>query len=134
MLVDKTGYRLAVCHYVELRHDLMGFFPAINPKTRRMIVASDRELMFRIWKTLPTCESKIGMFVCYVNYQKGVAFQWADEVWKQETSRPMQLVTRNQFAGLKRPPRFAWAPGLLSFRSYTPKEFAAAIVAARKVA
>ncbi len=113
-------YRINRIYLLELKHTLMGFFPAIfTDDPDEIIVCTSKELIEKVRDTLPPRESKINEMVALINTEKEIAFDLRhltdndfDIAGEKES---LSLLSKKRFAELtkdgKKP--FRWAPGLL---------------------
>ena len=112
----QPGYVLKTGYILQLKHGLMGFFPATVGDTKRIVVTTDAELIEEVWKTLPHRSSEIVSTNFYVNEDLGVGFPVLGSArYDNEESKPQTLVTRKEFEALTTndPFAFRWAPGLI---------------------
>jgi hypothetical protein len=125
------GFRLAVAHYAELEHGLMGFFPAIESESGKMVMTLDPELLKQVCATLTARRFKFGTQLVYVNLKTGVAYSIHDTDKKAlEESTPFQIFTKARFDELdKKKQPFKWAPGLVG-AGMTAEEFEDALKSA----
>jgi len=109
------GYSLERCHYLCLKHGLMGFFPAIVKSEDRMIISTDQILLLELWKLLSPRRSEMDSIIAYVNEGKGIIYEEAKEQERQERIKPIKMLTRSEFTSLldKEQEPFGWAPGLI---------------------
>lgn len=111
---DEPAYQIRPGYFAQLKHGLMGFFPAIfvdDPK--RIVVTFSRGLIAKVLETLPPREFLVGENLFYIVEKFGVAFANIED---KEQSVPYHYLTEDEFlqltADCKKP--FKWAPGLLS--------------------
>lgn len=112
----RTGY------YLELKHGLMGTFPALMRRNKRVVVCLTEGLMHQVASRLPARDNTIGSALFLVNEKAKVAFSLSglpslpDDATRREAC---YLLTNKEFEALvsrcKRSP-FIWAPGLISSR------------------
>jgi hypothetical protein len=109
------GFFLKVCHFLRIKHDLMGTFPAILKDTKIMVVTADKDSIIRIWKSLEPRRSEIVVEVFMVNEKLGVAYVMASDKFDQIQSRPLKLFSREEIEGsfTNDLQPFEWAPGLI---------------------
>lgn len=132
---DRTGWTSRACYALEIKHGLMGFFPAIVRETKIMVVVPDKELIFRVWKSLDPRDSKIISRECMVNESGTVAYsmQLGSDFDKIQ-SRPLKLFKASEIEELfaKDATPFAWAPGLFFDTEIGKEEFGVLVNRARK--
>jgi len=128
---NHNGFRLAVGHFAELDHGLMGNFPAIESESKEMIITTDFELLKQICATLSPRRFKFGTQLIYVNPETGIAYSMlgTDEE-ALERATPFQTLTQVRFQELSQKEKpFKWAPGLVG-NDMTPEEFVETLQAA----
>jgi len=118
-LVEKEnhdGFRLAVGHFAELDHSLMGNFPAIESKSKEMVMTTDLDLLKKVCETLPPRRFKFGTQLIYVNPETGIAYSiLGTNKSSLERAEAFQILTQERFQELtKNEKPFKWAPGLVS--------------------
>ncbi len=64
---DRIGWTSKPCWGLEIKHGLMGFFPAIVKKTKIVVIVSDKKSLFRVWSSLKPRDSKVISMECMVN-------------------------------------------------------------------
>ena len=121
---NHNGFRLAVGHFAELDHGLMGNFPAIESESKEMIITTDFELLKQLCGTLSPRRFKFGTQLIYVNPETGIAYSilgTKESSLKEAT--PFQTLTQTRFQEFsKKEEPFKWAPGLVG-NDMTPEEF-----------
>lgn len=113
---DRTGWSNKPCWALEIKHGLMGFFPAIVKETKIMVIVPDKELLFRVWASLKPRNSKVISMECMVNDAGTVAYSMELGSDAEKTqSRPLKLFSASEVDQLfaKNPSPFEWAPGLI---------------------
>jgi hypothetical protein len=125
---DRVGYALMTCYALELKHGLMGFFPAIQKGTKKIVIVPDKSLIFRIWRSLEPRDSRLIVHEYMVNMTLGVAYPMRTENYEQEESRPLKLFSVEEVNALYAtdPHPFDWARGLWG-ASTSQNEFEALI-------
>jgi len=113
-----AGWELKKSYLLELKHGLMGFFPAIfSADDRRIIVTSDLHLLERVWQLLDPREATLREDVAYVNEAKGIAYYETSQPEEREDRKPIQMLTVTEFerlvAGEEEEKPFRWAFGLM---------------------
>ncbi|MBX4200191.1 hypothetical protein KW790_01905 [Candidatus Parcubacteria bacterium] len=116
-ILDKKipGYTPSLCCILQLKHSLMGFFPAIVTGTKIIVITLDIELIFRVWMSLEPEDSMLNESLFYVNEEFGVAYPAHDmSEFGQKESRPHKLFKAEEINGLfeKNAKPFKWASGL----------------------
>ena len=112
---DRAGYELMTCYALEIKHGLMGFFPAIQKGTKIVAIVSDKALIFRIWRSLEPRDSQLLASEYMVNRALGVVYPMAVSDLEKEQSRPLKLFPSQEVEALfqEDPAPFEWARGLL---------------------
>lgn len=113
---DQAGFELRFCYYLQIKHGLMGFFPAIITETEKIVLVLDSDLIAPIWGSLDPKRSEVVKGLFYVNKQTGAAFSMSGEAWKELFSfESWQILSRSEFeritANGARP--FCWVAGIL---------------------
>jgi len=112
---DRVGWAIKACYALEIKHGLMGFFPAIAKGTNIMILVPDKELIFRIWQSLDPRDSQVLPLECMVNEIATVAYPMRlGSDYEKSQSRPLKLFSASEVEDLfaKDVAPFTWAPGL----------------------
>lgn len=112
---DTTGYAPATVYHAELKHGLMGYFPAIFSGTKRIVYTTDIALMRRVWELLPRRDAVLRSLVAHVNPERGIGYFFPSEQALQEESGPLQLLTEKEFDEIVELPSvpFDWSRGLM---------------------
>lgn len=121
-----THYQIKPCYYLELKHGLMGFFPAIINGTKRMIITTDKGLIEKIWERLSPRKSIMNEDLFYV-HKDGLVGYPAKHWVGDEKAEACHLMTQKEFDILTNP--FKWAPGLIG-EDMSPLEFMETVKAA----
>lgn len=111
---DQTGYKLAPIFLLELDHTLMGFFPAEVKGTKRILMSTDRLLMFKVWRSLEPQKSKMTTVQSYVNEELGICYPInGSSDYELKSSRPHRLLSEAELESfLKVKDSLKWASGL----------------------
>lgn len=109
--VALSHYQIKQCYYLELKHRLMGCFPAVINGTDRMIVTEDEELLQKIWEKFSPRESKMNEDLFYVHEDGLVGYPSKNFTGDDSQSIACQLITQKEYDVLTTP--FKWAPGLI---------------------
>jgi hypothetical protein len=130
---DRTGYELMTCYVLEIRHSLMGFFPAIRKGTKIIAIVSEKATIFRIWRSLAPKDSQLLASEYMVNKELGVVYHMKTSDFDQERSRPHKLFSTEEVNALFEAEEspFEWAKGLIG-ASIPEKEFKVRIEAAAR--
>ncbi len=117
-------FKLAVGYFAELKHGLMGNFPAIENESEEMVITTDFELLKQVCAMLTPRPFKFGTQLIYVNRETGIAYSiLSTDAKKLGESTPFQTLTRTRFQELiKKEKPFKWAPGLVG-KGITKEEF-----------
>jgi hypothetical protein len=112
---DHKEYELTTCYMLEIKHGLMGFFPAIRTGTKKILITSDKALMFRVWRSLEPRDSRVIASEYMMNSVIGVAYPMAITDFEKEQSRPLKIFSTAEVDALFKAESspFEWAPGLI---------------------
>lgn len=113
---DASAWPIKDFYLLELKHGLMGFFPAIVKSEKRPIITTDRALLLRIWPMLSPRKSQVTKNLGYVNETLGLLYPiLGNDEFYQEESKPQKLLTVEEFERVTRDGAnpFGWAPGLI---------------------
>jgi hypothetical protein len=108
-------FNLKLCHFLQLKHNCMGDFPAILKGTKIPLITPDKEAVIQVWKSLPPRDSQIISEAWMVNEDVEVAYEFSSVKLEQKRILPHKLFTRKAIEALfeNDPQPFKWAPGLL---------------------
>jgi len=112
----RTGY------YLQLDHDLMGVFPALMRRTRKVVVCLREDLIRNVAAHLPARPLKVIYDSFLVNEKAQVVFSLSGlSIIPEEAVKrgACHLLTDEEFqvlVGKRRQSPFMWAPGLLQTR------------------
>lgn len=132
-LPDLAGYRLMTCYWVELKHGLMGTYPALTIEPEDIFFCTDKQTLGEILKILPRQRFKVNSSLALVNEANHVAFDITAMVSChkiKEDSDSVCIISAEDLANMQKTrksnkPLFKWAPGLISLvEDPSPKEFA----------
>lgn len=108
------GYQIKKVYYLELKHGLMGFFPAIFCADKEIVFTTDLSILEKVWKSLPPKYATLREHVAYVDEIRGIAYLDAQPA-ERETQEPFKLLTNdwlNTLVDTEDKP-FKWAFGLI---------------------
>ncbi len=134
-LKDKSGYELTSCYSLQLKHGLMGYFPAVFARDlERIVTTPDLLLLKKVWAVLTPRDSKVDIQLFYINKQLMVGYPLGDASERDlKQSKPEKLLSQEEFDRLaakgKKP--FQWAPGLIG-NDMNAEEFRQTIEAAQR--
>lgn len=116
-------YEIKPVYFLELKHGLWGFFPAIVTEPRRTIIVKDRNLLLKIWEKLTPRESVMRDVFFYIHKNEPVGYE-AKHVSEEGESTAYHLMTEEEFDLLTKENEtpFKWAPGLVG-NDMSPQEF-----------
>ncbi len=109
-----TDYEIREVFFLELKHGLMGFFPAKINETGEIVLVLDQDLLKGVLEKLPKRDFKQGMTLFYIHKKDFVGYS-ANLYCGDEFSLPHKVVTEEEFEvlmNLKENP-FRWARGLV---------------------
>jgi len=124
---DLAGYKLATVYYLELKHNLWGFFPAIIASNDEPIICLDKALLEKVWRMLPRSRCKISENLVLTNEETGIAFSITMYSEHGLKLQPLHLFTQKEFDENinKEDEPFRWSPGLLgALDAHAPSPFA----------
>mgnify|MGYP000477648940 CR=1 FL=1 len=114
---DSSEYEIKQGFYLELKHDLMGFFPAIfADELKRIVVTLDKGLILKVLETLSPRRYSLRESLFYVVEKFDVAYPHLGESgYNRESSVPQRYLTEEEFNLLtaEEGKPFRWAPGLI---------------------
>lgn len=112
---NRSGYELQTCYALEIKHGLMGFFPAIQKGTKIIAIVSDKAFIFRIWRSLEPRDSQLLASEYMVNRALSVVYHMETRDFDQEQSRPLKLFSVEEVEALFQadPSPFEWARGII---------------------
>jgi len=93
---DLAGWQFVNGYFLELSHDVMGFFPAVVAKTDETVVCLSKKILGRVAECLPARESEVGECLLLVNTEKKQSFsiQCNEGLWKLV---PVYVLTEEEF-------------------------------------
>jgi len=113
---DLAGWQICPCYLLELKHGLMGFFPAITDRTNVLVVVTNPKFLWPVWDKLPHRNCKVTAFLAVVHVASGIAFHLSNlgDNSIQDSRHSLRVFSREDIAyliaGEAEP--FRWAPGL----------------------
>ena len=131
-LPNLAEYKLTECHYVVLKHRLMGTFPALFTKTKEMFVCTELETLKKILPQLPPRKFRIIKSLMLVNELGRHAFSVSALNDYPEDAEPARVLLAEDLQimmdvqRVMDPPLFKWAPGLVG-DDMSSQEFAETI-------
>jgi len=121
-----AGYELRKVYFLELKHNLMGFFPAVfSSDTKRLIITSDLTLMERVWRKLEPRKATLHEVIAYVNQVRELLYIEPKNQEQREECKPRKLLSSEEFNNLVKTEEepFMWMPGLIGGESLERKTF-----------
>ncbi len=130
---DLSGWKVAKAYHLELKHKLMGFFPAVfSDKVEEMFICLDKKLLAEVAKFLPPRSCRCSEFIVLVNEGMGIAFDIKIIAENRSCKNPdedtsLYVLDRYKLNRLVSQAKegespFKWAPGLIS-DDMSPEEF-----------
>lgn len=114
---DLAGYKLTECYYLELKHGLMGTFPAIyNDGTGDVILTPDIEVIQEVEKKLEDRPHKMGSILCLVSSGDENAHAFSLAASEILEGKRIRILTWQGYVMLEAATGtnpFKWAPGLI---------------------
>jgi hypothetical protein len=125
-LSDQSGWRISEGYYIQLKHGLMGTFPAIISKTGNDFVCLTQEDVTKVVSLLPKRPYEATNTLFYINEKEKIAFILSDlgEKWRLNSyeknceyrenyeSKSVVLLTKEDVEKMKSGD-LKWAPGLI---------------------
>jgi hypothetical protein len=97
----EIGFLKTDVYLLELRHRLMGFFPAVfSAGDRRIVIVTNLELLESVWRMLEPRSANIIRHSAFVHQEKPFAYICKDQDSDDDREReaPKQLLTRDELA------------------------------------
>lgn len=116
---DLTGFRLCIGYHIELKHGLMGYFPALISKSNEPFVCLSKEAVAAILELLPRRSFKISQPLLLANVKEKLAFcvRTLQDVCTTEREIESLPIVDSADLELMQASDFRWAPGLFSCES-----------------
>ena len=118
---NREGYKLRFIFSLQLKHGLMGYFPAIVASSRRVLLTLNKEALVAVWKSLSPRRSEMLTSLAYVNEELMLAYPvLGASNFDLKDSEPQLLFSKEELelrlmtAKKGGEPYFKWAPGLIS--------------------
>ncbi|MFC1594802.1 hypothetical protein ACFL3E_00020 [Patescibacteria group bacterium] len=123
MSKDLAGFQLVKAYNAELKHGLMGFFPAIFKDNDDIVVCIDVNLLKKVCELLTPRKMKISGFLALVNIEQRFGFDIRND--NEEKTKPLHILTEEEFTRRTTAEEepFRWTPGLIG-PDMTSEEFA----------
>lgn len=108
---DLAGWQIGRCHFLELDHDLVGRFPAVD-ENMKIVFTLDKSALEKVWKQLERRHAKITSLMAVVHPASGVAFSL--ENYLSGETKPFRIFSAEAIESLcQKKDSVRWAPGLL---------------------
>lgn len=110
-----NGFHLAPAYSIEIKHNGLECFPAIEIQTGNMVIVTNLSLLKMVCQTLAPREHKILTQLVYVNRNISRAYPvFSGRQEDLERSGPIQILTYSRFEALMDGvhPVFGWKPGI----------------------
>jgi len=122
---NQEDYRIEYVYYLQLKHSLIGFFPALIKEVdqSRIVLTTNKDLLEKVWRKLSPRKSEIRMSEYYIHNEEPIGYMLY--YYKgNDASLPKKLLTEKEFLSLieKNDNPFEWAPGLVG-EDMTEEEF-----------
>lgn len=123
---DLMGFQLAAGYYLELKHGLMGFFPAVirddGTEREEMVVCLNKASLRKVWDRLPPRSAKITreLLLVHPDQEKGFSIAAFMHYFNYGGNKPgpLSILTEESSANLcEQEKPFAWAPGLVQLKA-----------------
>ncbi|MDE2188663.1 MAG: hypothetical protein KGJ35_02970 [Patescibacteria group bacterium] len=115
-LSDLTGWKVVEGYMAELKHGLMGYFPAVTTKDEQPFVCLDKEVLKKILGLLSKREFKVEKLLILANEESCQAFCLGTLKYNWEMEREsetLDIITAKKLEEMNSPKFFKWAPGLI---------------------
>jgi hypothetical protein len=107
---DLAGWIITECYFLELKHGLMGSFPAVSDD-KEVIATLNKSALGKVWDQLEKRPAKVSSLRVIAHPEKGVAF-CLDNYMKGDTEPLRTLSTEEITALCEKKDAIQWAPGL----------------------
>lgn len=113
---DQSGWKIAVCYWLQLDHHCMGMFPAVYVGTKDIALFLSWDALELAWRSLHPRRSRASRLICYVNPYSTLAYALNfDHHEDQLRAKPMKILPLEKAEALKKDAHdvIEWAPGLM---------------------
>ncbi len=119
---DLKGWQIKKAFYMELKHSLMGFFPLIEEKTKKIIICINRNDLEKIWNILKPKKVLVQPHQFMINEEEKLCIPLESHAGNEADSNNFLLITNDITKHLKKT-KFIYTPGLLSLVEEKSIEF-----------
>jgi hypothetical protein len=114
---DLAGWQIGLCYFLELKHTLMGNFPAVlTQEPDKIILTLDPAALRLIWSQLPRRAAKVTKFSAIAHPVSGVAFNV--EHPDRDLAKPLKTFSIEEVKALcAKRDAIRWANGLFDLSS-----------------
>lgn len=119
------GYEMKKIYFIELKHGLMGCFPAIFVSDKKRIVfTTDLKLLEKVWEKLPPRPAKLGQLTGYVNEETGIFYEDVESPLNED-EEPNRILLNTELDELLKSEEkpFKWASGLIGGGQLRKEDF-----------
>jgi len=110
---DLAGFRLMPVFWLERKHGLWGFFPAICTATEKAIIVTDKTALRVVWDHIPHRIAKIGCEIALVHQEQRLSFPFDGRTIVNDRE-PDRVFSREDLEALSREEgAIKWFPGVL---------------------
>jgi hypothetical protein len=119
---DLAGWQITSGYFLELKHGLMGTYPAILDDVSgdgdgEIVLVIEKRLLHEVWKRVPRANAVITTILVVANTELGVAFFLGDN-YRPEQKQVLRLFSDGDIAKIcEKRTTFRWAPGLFGARN-----------------
>jgi len=103
---------------MQLKHGLMGQFPALFSHTMEPFICVDRELLKKVWERLPRKKAEIIEILILFHPGSNTCFSLEGRGKERLKTEPLTVLTEEdltEMTAVEGAEPFKWAPGLISF-------------------
>ena len=107
------GWKISTCYFLELKHELMGTFPAITVDKKQEVVVSDKNLLRQVWAHIDKRPARVRSFTAIIHEKDGIAFMLDSTAIND--AEPLHCFSEKEIEKLCRKTHpFKWMPGLIN--------------------
>ena len=108
---DLTDWQISPVYFLQLRHSLMGVFPAID-RCDNVIIVPRKNMLPLVWDRLPRRSAQVSHFVALWHPEMGIGFNM--DLHQNGDAPVLKIFSQEEIDLLtKIPGSFEWAPGLI---------------------
>ena len=107
---DLTGWKITQCHFLELKHESMRRFPAVD-EHGEVVAMLDKPSLEKVWKQLEPRQAQVTSLNVIAHLESGVAFN-LENGWLGDGT-PLHIFSDKDIELLCQKNMVHWAPGLI---------------------